>query len=130
VAKGERGFSHGRFDQHDANRRDANFLDHSLRSKSHAKIYEYPIMNADNKKVEGFKVIRGTSLSKESNLGNVRNMFFQPLAKKHLDSEVVSVIPIGNQTEVVAAVEAIKELFPHTSKRLPKETMRNHLFQK
>ena len=74
--------------------------------------------------MDGFK--RGSS----SDLGNVRNMFFEPLAKKHLDSEVASVLPIGHQTEVVPAVEAMKELFPHTSKRLSKETMRNHLFQK
>ena len=130
VAKGERGFSHGNFDKDDASRRDAAFLDVSSRSKYHKKTYEYPVMSADNKKVDGFKVTRGSSLSKENDLGNVRNMFFEPLAKKHLDSEVVSVIPIGNQTEVVTAVEAIKELFPHTAKRLPKETMRNHLFQK
>ena len=127
VNKGDKGFSHGKFESKESSQ-DA-YQQGLLPSKRHKKTYEYPVVSADNKKVDGFKVIRGTSLTKESDLGNVR-MFFEPLAKKNIDSDVGSVIPIGNQTEVVTAVEAIKELFPHTSKRLPKETMRNHLFQK
>jgi hypothetical protein len=114
VPKGERGFSHGKFDKDESARRDLVFLDQSERSR------------VEHRKSDVLK----RAMNKGGDLGNVRNMFFQPLAKKHLDSNVASVLPIGHQTEVVTAVEAIKELFPHTTKRLPKETMRNHLFQK
>ena len=130
VEKGKRGFQHGKFDRDDSNRRDAALLDQHSRLSHYKKLYEYPVISANNKMEDGFKVIRGTQLNKDDGIGNVRNMFYQPLAKKHIDSQVTSVIPIGIQTEVTTAVEAVKELFPHTLQRLPKETMRNHLFQK
>jgi len=87
--------------------------------------------NDNNEEVPGFFIKQATSISQSRSLGNVRGLYFETLTKKKQGQTAPEDLPYiasGNQTDINTPLEAIKELFPHTSVRMPKKTFEHFLF--
>lgn len=86
-----------------------------------------------NKKVPGMKILMNKPMNTNQDYGDIKGLKLETLTRvKHGDwtPEGWPYVPVGQFHDINIAMDNIKELFPHTGKRMTKETFRNYLVNK